>query len=892
MTSGQPPGRAPEHASVPVPRSLALKRAAARAALWFEQLWPAAWPALGVLGTYAALALLDAPALLPPWPRLLLPVLVLALAAGLLWRGLRRVARPSDDAADRRLERATGLRHRPLSALQDRPAAATAEAGAVWRVHQERLRRQVRRLRVGRPRPGLAARDLRASRAFVLVALAAALVVAGPDAPGRLLAAVLPPVPSGPAAPGTVVQAWSTPPAYTGLPPQFLQPGAAAVSVPAGSHLTVSVTGGRGTPSLALDSDVSELHALDAKSWQGERDLAGSGRLAVRRGGQELAGWALTVIPDQPPTVAFEEPPGPVLSAGRATNRVRLAWRAEDDYGVVAVGAELRLSERPDAAPLTLDAPLGGSPKQPRGAFVQDLTAHPWAGLAVTARVVAKDAAGQTGTSAEAAVTLPERAFRNPVARAVIAVRKQLSLTPDDRQPARRALDGIADRPDLFDNSYGVALNLRSLAFLIGRGRGQEAVDEAQARMWQLALALEEGEAERTARALDAARQAERDAVDAARQDPADAAKQAELERRTQELRDAIQRHLEALAEQARRDGTELPLDQAAPEMNARDLDQMAKDVQEAARQGKMDEARDKLADLEKLLQQLQNARPEHGEEREKRNAEKRKQGQEQVDALQDIVRREGGLLDRSKARQDAAAAEARRVPPAPPATPPSPGQAAPSATPEAQAQEQRDADQRSQKALRRALGELMQRFGDLTGKVPPPLGEADVAMREAGQAMAQAQDGAAGAAQQRVIEALQKGGQAMGQQMAQQFGRGDQQQGQGEEGQDGQEGQQGQAGDGTDGPDGNGRGDGLTNGTRPGRQQRTGRRQEGPLDPLGRSSQQGSGGNEESDSTKVPGQRELARTQALQDELRRRGAERSRPKPELDYIDRLLKPF
>jgi hypothetical protein len=36
----------------------------------------------------------------------------------------------------------------------------------------------------------------------------------------------------------------------------------------------------------------------------------------------------------------------------------------------------------------------------------------------------------------------------------------------------------------------------------------------------------------------------------------------------------------------------------------------------------------------------------------------------------------------------------------------------------------------------------------------------------------------------------------------------------------------------------------------------------------------------------------EQARTRAIQDELRRRGAERTRPQPELDYIDRLLKPY
>jgi Domain of unknown function (DUF4175) len=41
-----------------------------------------------------------------------------------------------------------------------------------------------------------------------------------------------------------------------------------------------------------------------------------------------------------------------------------------------------------------------------------------------------------------------------------------------------------------------------------------------------------------------------------------------------------------------------------------------------------------------------------------------------------------------------------------------------------------------------------------------------------------------------------------------------------------------------------------------------------------------------------VPEERERQRTQAIQEELRRRGAEQTRPREELDYIDRLLKQF
>ncbi len=856
--------------ATPADQVLSRKRAVARLVLWFEQLWPAIWPMLGILGVYACAALLDLPSALPPWPRIMLLGIVLLLAAAALWRGLRRVNIPTDMAADRRLERASGLRHRPLAALADRPAAPSDEAAALWQVHMARLGAQVRRLRVGHPRPGLAARDSWALRGAVLLGLGAAWVMAGPDAGARLLRGFVPTIPAGAASPGTIVQAWITPPSYTGLPPLFLHPDSKAVAAPTGSHLTVSVTGGSGDPSLALDGAAEPFRALDGASWQAERDLAASGTLSVQRRGGAVASWALTVIPDRPPTVAFTDPPGAAQSGDRTTQQTRLPWRAEDDYGVAGLQAELRLRDRPDAPPVLLPITLTGAPKRAQGNQLQDLTAHPWAGLPVMARLVARDALGQTGVSSEAAFVLPERPFQNPLARALIAVRRQLSVTPNERQPAREALDALADAPESAETSAGVLLNLRAVGSLLVRGRRDGAVDEAQSRLWDLALALEEGAAERTARALEAARQAARDALDANREAPAD---RAELDRRMQELREAIQRHMDAMAEQARRDGTELPYDSTAPKMNSRDLDRMAEQMRDAAREGRMDDARQQMAELEKLLEQLQNARPEHGEEQERKNAERRQRGRQQMDAVQDMVRREGGMLDRSQAR---AGTEPRR---------PQPNQATPGqATPA----NQRDADSRGQKALRRALGELMQRFGDLTGQVPAPLGEADMAMREAGQALAEGRDAAAGSAQTKAIEALQKGGKEMGQQMARQFGPGKEPgEGEGEEGEGGEPGQLGEGGQDPSNHDGQSTGSRPGESSGPGGHRRTARR-----DPMGRPLQQGTSGIDESGDVRVPDQMEQARTRAIQDELRRRGAERTRPQPELDYIDRLLKPF
>ena len=59
--------------------------------------------------------------------------------------------------------------------------------------------------------------------------------------------------------------------------------------------------------------------------------------------------------------------------------------------------------------------------------------------------------------------------------------------------------------------------------------------------------------------------------------------------------------------------------------------------------------------------------------------------------------------------------------------------------------------------------------------------------------------------------------------------------------------------------------------------------------DPLGRA--EGSRGGL-SGGMKLPSQSELERARSILEELRRRAAERGRPKEELDYIDRLLKEF
>ncbi len=842
------------------------------------------WPPLGIAGAFACLALLGVSRVLPPLGQTALLGAALLGVAVLLGRGMARLRAPVRDAVDRRLERASGLAHRPLAALADRPAAGDATGQALWAAHVARAARQIRRLRVGAPHPGLARRDRRALRGGLLVALVACAAIAGADGPARLGAALTPSLPRGTPVPATELEAWITPPAYTGLAPVFLKPDSGAVSVPAGSRLTVSVTGGAGTPSLQLGSErEAAFRPLDAASFQIERALTEGGRLRVRRGGGTLASWALTVVPDHPPVAAWAAPPGP----GRARLHTRLPWRVTDDYGVTGLVAELRLRDRPDAAPLTVPIPLPGTAKDAHGAAEQDLSAHPWAGLPVIARLVARDGADQTGSSADAPLVLPERSFRNPEARALIAIRKGLALHPEDRDAALGGLDAMLVQPGSIGKSPGTYLNVSGIYYLLEFDHTSPAIEQAQERLWRLALQLEDGAAAGTERALQAARQAAEQALARLRADPSEANRTA-LEAKLRELQDAIAKHMQALVEQLRNQQLpRAPVDPGARRLSARDLERMAQRALDAARQGDAAQAAQAMAELERALDALRNAKPMT--EADRARAAGRRKGREDVGVVQDLLARQGGLLDHAQARAREAAPSGSEPSGAEQGDASAPGQD--HAASSAQA-----GDQQVQRALRRALGEVMQQLGDLTGKVPDGLGEADRAMQGAAQALGAGRDRAAQAAELKALEALQKGGREAGQQMAGKFGAGGGQQA-GTGNQDGQ-------GDGMgDGP-GMGQGDeqglgavlsedGTDQGTAGGRGDGSEMDQAGRgQDPLGRQIGPGGEGVDEGNDVSVPDQGGPKQTQAIEQELRRRGADRTRRRDELDYIDRLLKQF
>ena len=237
--NGEFEGAAPtaKPASSPGERLLERKVRAAYLTLLFEKLWPRVWLPLAIAGIFALLSVFEVWPLLPPRVHFgLLWAFGAAFAVSfvplLLWR------RPSRAATLARLEQASALEHRPLTAfndtlLQENPSPETL---ALWQAHRARAAKALQHLKAGAPRPRTDKADPFALRAALVLMLFAAGVWAWGDLGARLRAAFT--VPEAPACSGFRIDAWIPPPPYTRKEP-FVLPDAAsrgneAISVPAG----------------------------------------------------------------------------------------------------------------------------------------------------------------------------------------------------------------------------------------------------------------------------------------------------------------------------------------------------------------------------------------------------------------------------------------------------------------------------------------------------------------------------------------------------------------------------------------------------------------------------------------------------------------------------------
>jgi uncharacterized protein (TIGR02302 family) len=851
-----------------------------RAVMAVERGWPLVLPILLVIGLYLSFSWFGIFRIAPDWLRIGLAVLfgLAALAALVLLHAFRR---PTEAEIDRRIERANRLEHTPVLVQTDRPGGHADDfSHALWREHQRRMAEKLAGISADAPRPNIPERDPWAVRGAVALVFVVALAFSSSPYGGSITDAF-----RAAASRETVpprIDAWVTPPAYTGRAPIFLtssndagtgsagtgDAGTENFRVPENSQLALRVTGGSGKEKLDFidaNGNAREIPARKAEDADKAKssDASGStatkisefaaaltknGAVSLKSGGSEMRRWTFDIVPDHPPVIRFAGEP-----RHAANGALELAYSIEDDYGAASAQAVFEPAEpqAPDAHPLykSPDMPLTlprSDSKKHAAKTTKDLTDHPWAGTRVRLTLKAKDDAGHEASSETKLLTLPERPFTNPLARALVEQRRILALDANKKRRVLDMMDAITLRPE--DTFTSMA---HYLAIMSARTRLQLAQTDDQYRdvvsyLWDIALGIEDGNLSEAEKRLRQAEQALQQALK-------DGASDQEIQKLMKELRQAMDNYLREFAERMQKNPN---LAQQAPqngrEIRQSDLQRMLDEIENLARSGARDKAQEMLSQLQNMMNNLQAGRP---------GQQGQQQGEmrQQMDKLGEIMRRQQELMNKTfRLQQGQQGQQGQR------------GEGEQGQTGEDQDQMGQDGQglqpgeqdgsggmtpdelaqalkrlQQGQGQLRGDLGDLTKKLDELGIKPGKGFGDADKSMGEAGKSLGKGEGEQALGQESEALEALRRGAKDMMQQM--------------------QQAQQGDQG-------------GSQNG---------GRQQNADRDPLGRP--RATTGPDFGDSVKVPDEIDVQRARRILEAIRKRLGNALSPEVERSYLERLL---
>ena len=837
------------------------------------------------------------------WERIGDPWRGLALLAALVYLGkaiwkARRVKRPNQSAARRRVEEDSQTSHRPLDVLDDAPAVSAA----AWPAHYDKARQSAESLRPSKLRPTLAPMDKYFLRFALPCAVGLALMVGAGTNYDRLRRALSPTWQSAINPSDVTYEAWVDPPEYTGRPPLYFKD-KSKIDVPAGSELVARISGSKSAPRLKLKTTRGtkylKLKRLGPKSFESRTVLKDKATASWQVGTKQKK-WALNVLPDTPPTVTFDEPP-------KADKRDRLAftYSFEDDYGVETFQLEMRL--------LTEDAALAGkrsyatiplssgSVKRAEEADeALDLTKHEWSGRKVTGRLIVKDGMGQRAQSEEAFFTVPDKIFVEPLAKAIIEQRNlviagsgdykpeptnidwrnapyfdtyqpefRMERAPAQIQRAAVLIDAITDKPAGVFSDPAVYMGLKNVHGRLRYGRKQEDLRGIPEDLWRIAIRAEFG-------VLGTALEEMREAKQALQDGMARRAPEREIDTLFDRYNEAVDRYVEELRRKAMEEGNIADAQGAggAGGRNADEIQELLKAIEEANKAGDTEGARKALARLAELLEnmEIQLTRGGQGEGGEDSLAgEMSEEMKKSLEELADLLGEQRELQDETRqaendAEQQGGEEQGEQQGGQQEGSSSQGGQSGNDILTPGELAERQGALEEALEALQGALPEEGEGGGlgeeddngtaggeeDENGQ---PAGGGDEegedaaeALAEAGEAMRDSQDrlragdlGGANDAQAEAIRALRRAGQSLAEAGRQ-----------------------------------NARGEGGTD-------------QAENEDPLGR---QNNGINSDESEADIDPRDNATRSRELREELRRRAAEQERDQSEREYLERLLKRF
>lgn len=717
-------------------------------------IWSAFWPLITLATIFLIAALVG---IFERAPKQVAAIATLTVFVGLiiaLMRGFSRYRNPTRQDAISVLDAQDELR--PIQSLADRPTRPNTENIALWKAHENRLSDAARRLRVPWFRHQWQAIDpayLRFALPVIMIGLA---VLNGPQVHKRLASALMPDYGSLLGAERIQIEAWLTPPAYSGRAPIFLDADQGEARVPKGAVMTLRVQAPSAPKLRLVTAGRRQTMAFEATpdgAYEIEAAIEADTVVSVRWWGERKA-WTILASPDDPPRVQFVEIP--ILGQNDHTE---FSWSVSDDYGVerlefsITPEGEVR---DPDLVPIEMGAV---SPKETSDDAEIDFTRNRWAGARVEVRLVATDGAGQTGYSEPHVFVLPEKLLLQPLAKAVQDIRvtilredeayqdappaedalssgaffvsatQRLARAPAGVQRGAVMLEAVTYQAPLYFKDVLVYTGLRAAQHELSVADSIEQAKQIEPLLWSIVLRAEYGTAADALSALLAARNALEEAL-------RDGASEEEIARLMEAFKNAAQRYVAARMAEALANGLEAPPDDTdsaqqggGPSLGGQDFSDMLDALQDLTETGSTEQARQLLADITNMLENLEFQQGsgqgdgfpgmpgEPGENEEDLPQEEREMT-ETMRELSDLLRQQRELNDETLAQQRG---EGRQPEPGTPD-----GEGAEGFDPDAPDWMQEGGDERSLAERQDELGDMVEELARRNGEAEESIGGDD----------------------------------------------------------------------------------------------------------------------------------------------------------------------
>lgn len=876
-----------------------------RSVLMLERVTQAFWGVAVVLLVLFALFRWEVLSALPPQAMVGLVSVLVVFAGYLVVTGLMAFRIPSRADAVLRLDR--NLAGRPLSALDDDMALGQGDADSeyLWALHRERMAVQAEGARVDPPDLRLAKRDPWATRLLALLAVCSAVLFARGDAGQAMLESLLDRASGAAMAEGPSFEAWAEPPGYTGQPTIYMNDvdGDQAIPMPVGTQITVRLYGQAKQAEFienVTEAGNTVIPAEETDVVQMTFEARNSGTISLDAGRGAARVWGVDIIADAAPTVELTDEVSRTIQGA-----MQVPFRATDDYGVIGGemtatldlgGVERRFGlalEPEPVEPLILDVPLPftGDTTEFEETLIDNQAKHPWAGLPVTITLQVVDDASNIGGIEPLIVDLPGKRFFDPLAAAVVDIRRELLWTRDNKSRAIYLLKAVTYRPEDLRADEKAYLMLRTALRRLEYDTSTTLSDEAKLEitdlLWNAAVLIEDGDLGDAKERLKRAQERLSEAIENGATDD-------EIAELMQELRDATRDYMRQLAENAEESDSQQSSNQQGQNVTQDQIQQMMDEIQSLMEQGRMEEAQQLLEMLQEMLENMRITR-QNGESGDQDQDNLQNSLREQQELADDTFRELQEQFERDRQQQQGQNGQQGQQQQDQNGAPQNEGQQqgqqgqqqgqSQQGQQQGQSQqgEQQGQGQQGQEQQRQGQGQggNNQSFSDLAGRQEAlrrmlsdqrggmnddgseageaarrALEQAERSMRDAEERLGEGDAGGALNDQADAMDAMREGLRQMNEQ---------QRQAQGE--------QQGGEGQGNQG-----------NGPR-------GQRQSNSLDPLGR--EQGNGFSDQNHTNnRGLNARRADRARKVFEDIRERSNERQRPQQELEYLDRLLDRF